>query len=83
MSATNQSFSLLADESAAASDRSAVMFVSVQLFVLIYFQKFIAVGGATFALPVPLVVLLIGTTGMIMLSRLEVAGPGCWPICPL
>src|ERR1700729_480772 len=75
MSATDQSFSLIADESVAASERSVVMFVSVQLFVLIYFQKFIAIGSATFALPVPLVVLLIGTTGMIMLSRLEVAVP--------
>lgn len=75
MSATDQSFSLIADELAAPSERSVVMFVSVQLFVLIYFQKFIAIGGATFALPVPLVVLLIGTTGMIMLSGLEVAVP--------
>ena len=55
-------------------ERSVVAFASLQMFALIYLQKF-ALGGSSFPLPVPILILLLGTGWMILSLNLRFAAP--------
>ena len=55
-------------------ERSVVAFASLQMFALIYLQKF-ALGGSSFPLPVPILILLLSPGWMILSLNLRFAAP--------
>ena len=55
-------------------EQAVVRFASLQLFVLIYFQKF-SLTGSSLPLSVPMMIMLAGIAGMVMSQNLSFVAP--------
>ena len=55
-------------------ERAVVAFASLQMFALIYLQKF-ALGGSSFPIPVPFLIMLVSIGWMVVSGNLSFAAP--------